>query len=403
MPYAYIVGTADTKGDELRYAKSVLRMAGVDAKIVDVGPISKDTGVDVTAGKVATFHPRGADAVARETDRGLAVAAMSVALEHFVEANKADIAGMIGMGGSGNTALVTPAMGRLAIGIPKVMVSTVASGNVAPYVGPNDIAMMYSVVDVAGLNSISRVVLGNAARYLAGAMRFGLPAAPADELPNIGLTMFGVTTPCVNRIVENLKSKYECFVFHATGTGGRTMEKLVDSGRFVGVIDSTTTEVADLLMGGVMSAGDDRLGSIARTGIPYVGSCGALDMVNFGAVETVPEQYRHRKLHVHNSQVTLMRTTPEENARMGEWIGRKLNACEGEVRFMIPEGGVSVIDVPGMPFHDPAADAALFGALEKTVVQTARRRLVRLPHALNDPAFADALTAHFQEIAGARK
>lgn len=403
MPCAYVVGTADTKGDELRYAKAVLNMAGVDAKIVDVGPISKDTGVDVTAGKVATFHPRGADAVARETDRGMAVAAMSLALEHFVEANKAEIAGMIGMGGSGNTALVTPAMGRLAIGIPKVMVSTVASGNVAPYVGPNDIAMMYSVVDVAGLNSISRVVLGNAARYLAGAMRFGLPPAPTDELPNVGLTMFGVTTPCVNRIVENLKGKYECFVFHATGTGGRTMEKLIDSGRFVGVIDSTTTEVADLLMGGVMSAGDDRLGSVARTGIPYVGSCGALDMVNFGGVETVPEQYKHRKLHVHNAQVTLMRTTPEENARMGEWIGRKLNACEGEVRFLIPEGGVSVIDVPGMPFHDPAADAALFGALEKTVVQTARRKLVRMPYALNDPAFADALTAHFLDISGAGK
>ena len=400
MTSAYIVGTADTKGEELRYVKSVLSLAGVSAKIVDLGPLSKDVSVDVTSAKVATFHPRGADAVTRETDRGRAVAAMAQAFEAFVDANVSDISGMIGMGGSGNTALVTPGMGRLPIGIPKVMVSTVASGNVAPYVGPNDIAMMYSVVDVAGLNSISRQVLGNAARFLAGALRFDLPAAPAHELPNIGLTMFGVTTPCVNRVVETLKNKYECFVFHATGTGGQTMEKLVDSGRFIGVVDSTTTEVADLLMGGVMSAGEDRLGSIARTKVPYVGSCGALDMVNFGAVESVPEQYRNRKLHVHNAQVTLMRTTPEENTRMGEWIGNKLNACDGPVRFLIPEKGVSIIDVDGMPFHDPAADAALFAALEKTVKQTANRKLVRLPLAINDPAFADALCQHFQEIAG---
>ena len=400
MTSAYIVGTADTKGEELRYVKSVLSLAGVSAKIVDLGPLSKDVSVDVTSAKVATFHPRGADAVTRETDRGRAVAAMAQAFEAFVDANVSDISGMIGMGGSGNTALVTPGMGRLPIGIPKVMVSTVASGNVAPYVGPNDIAMMYSVVDVAGLNSISRQVLGNAARFLAGALRFDLPAAPAHELPNIGLTMFGVTTPCVNRVVETLKNKYECFVFHATGTGGQTMEKLVDSGRFIGVVDSTTTEVADLLMGGVMSAGEDRLGSIARTKVPYVGSCGALDMVNFGAVESVPEQYRNRKLHVHNAQVTLMRTTPEENTRMGEWIGNKLNACDGPVRFLIPEKGVSIIDVDGMPFHDPAADAALFAALEKTVKQTANRKLVRLPLAINDPAFADALCQHFQEIVG---
>jgi uncharacterized protein (UPF0261 family) len=402
MTTAYIVGTADTKSEELQYVKSVLALAGVSAKIVDLGPLSKDASVDVTSAKVATFHPRGADAVTRETDRGRAVAAMAQAFEAFVDAHVADIAGMIGMGGSGNTALVTPGMGRLPIGVPKVMVSTVASGNVAPYVGPNDIAMMYSVVDVAGLNSISRQVLGNAARFLAGALRFELPAAPAHELPNIGLTMFGVTTPCVNRVVETLKSKYECFVFHATGTGGQTMEKLVDSGRFVGIIDSTTTEVADLLMGGVMSAGEDRLGSIARSKVPYVGSCGALDMVNFGAVETVPEQYRNRKLHVHNAQVTLMRTTPEENTRMGEWIGQKLNACEGPVRFLIPEKGVSIIDVDGMPFHDPVADAALFAALEKTVKQTANRKLIRLPLAINDPAFADALCQHFEEIAGAQ-
>jgi uncharacterized protein (UPF0261 family) len=305
---------------------------------------------------------------------------------------------MIGLGGSGNTALVTPGMRRLDIGVPKIMVSTVASGNVAPYVGPSDIAMMYSVVDVAGINSISRVVLGNAARFLAGALQLSLPPRAAQELPNIGLTMFGVTTTCVNHLVERLKTDYECFVFHATGVGGQTMEKLVDSGRLRGVLDVTTTEVADLLMGGVMSAGEDRLGAIARTGIPYVGSCGALDMVNFGGVETVPQQYRQRKLHVHNAQVTLMRTTPEENKNMGEWIGRKLNACEGPVRFFIPEKGVSIIDVEGMPFHDPEADQALFEALERTVVQTAQRQLIKLPLAINDPAFANAMADAFTEL-----
>ena len=401
MASAYVVGTGDTKFEELKYVKSVLQKAGVDVKLVDVGPLSKQTTADVPVGKVATFHPEGADAVFRETDRGRALAAMTVAFEHFVEANRADIAGMVGLGGSGNTALVTPGMRRLAIGVPKVMVSTVGSGNVAPYVGPNDIAMMYSVVDVAGINSISRVVLGNAARFLAGAIKFGLPPAPANELPNIGLTMFGVTTPCVNQIVERLKGSYECFVFHATGVGGQTMEKLVDSGRFVGVVDATTTEVADLLMGGVMSAGEDRLGAIARTRIPYVGSCGALDMVNFGGLETVPEKYRQRKLHVHNAQVTLMRTTPEENRMMGEWIGHKLNACEGPVRFLIPEKGVSIIDTEGMPFHDSQADHALFEALERTVRQTPNRKLIRLPYAINDQAFSDALANQFREVVGA--
>jgi uncharacterized protein (UPF0261 family) len=398
MKTTYVVGTADTKGEELKYVKDVLKMAGVDAQIVDLGPISQDTSVDVTAAKVATFHPRGADAVHKETDRGQAVTAMSVAFEAWVDAHVADIGAMIGLGGSGNTALVTPGMRKLPIGVPKVMVSTVASGNVAPYVGPNDIAMMYSVVDIAGLNSISRKVLGNAACFIAGAMKFKLPTPPENELPNVGLTMFGVTTPCVNYISDKFKGKYECFVFHATGTGGQTMEKLTDSGRFIGLIDSTTTEVADLLMGGVMSAGEDRLGSVARTKIPYVGSCGALDMVNFGALETVPEKYKNRKLHVHNAQVTLMRTSPEENKLMGEWIGHKLNACDGEVRFLIPEKGVSIIDVEGMPFHDPEADKALFDALERTVKQTEKRKLIRLPYAINDPEFSEALCQHFLEI-----
>ena len=221
----------------------------------------------------------------------------------------------------------------------------------AAYVDVNDIAMMYSVTDIAGLNSISRVVLANAAYAIAGMARATVPEA--ETKPAIGLTMFGVTTPAVTQVVEHLRDDYDCLVFHATGTGGRAMEKLVDSGLLVGVIDVTTTEICDLLFDGVLSAGPDRLGAIARTGIPYVGSVGALDMVNFRAFETVPEKYRKRNLYRHNPQVTLMRTTPDENRRMGEWIAERLNACDGKVRFLIPEKGVSAIDAPGQPFHDP--------------------------------------------------
>ena len=396
MAQAYVVGTADTKGAELRYVRDLIRAAGVPAVLIDLGTRSGGADADVTPQEVAAHHPEGAAAVFGD-DRGRAVAAMALAFAHFV-ATRNDIGGMIGLGGSGGTALITPAMRALPVGLPKVMVSTVASGNTAPYVGPADICMMYSVTDVAGINRISRRVLGNAAHALAGMMTGRIPAAE-DAKPAIGLTMFGVTTPCVEQVAKALEADYDCLVFHATGTGGQSMEKLVDSGLVAGVIDVTTTEVCDLLMGGVFSAGEDRLGAIARTAVPYVGSCGALDMVNFGAMETVPERYRERNLYVHNPQVTLMRTTPEENRRMGEWIGAKLNACEGEVRFLLPEGGVSMIDAPGQPFHDPAADAALFEALEASVRQTARRRLLRRPHHINDPQFAAALVASFREIA----
>ena len=398
MERAYIVGTLDTKGEELLYIRDLLAAAGVAGCVVDVGTGggAPPAGADVSAAEVASHHPDGADAVLGHDDRGQAVAAMGEALARFLP-TCADIGGAIGAGGSGNTALVAQGMRALPIGVPKVLVSTVASGNVAPYVGPNDITMMYSVVDVAGLNRISRVVLANAAHALAGMMSARVPAG--EDKPAIGMTMFGVTTPCVDQIRARLEARYDCLVFHATGTGGRSMEKLVDSGMVLGCIDSTTTEVCDLLMGGVFSAGEDRLGAFARSGLPYVGSCGALDMVNFGALDTVPEKYRERTLHVHNPQVTLMRTTAEENAAMGEWIGRKLNACAGPVRFLIPEKGVSLIDAPGMPFHDPDADAALFDALERTVVQTGDRCLIRLPLHVNDAGFAQALVENWDEIA----
>ena len=398
MARAYIVGTLDTKGAELLYIRDLLAADGVQACVVDVGTggAARPDGVDVSAAEVAAHHPDGAEAVLGLDDRGQAVAAMGEALARFLPTRN-DVGGVIGAGGSGNTALVSIGMQALPIGVPRVLVSTVASGNVAPYVGPNDITMMYSVVDIAGLNRISRVVLANAAHALAGMMRG--EASAAEDKPAIGLTMFGVTTPCVDQVRAALEARYDCLVFHATGTGGQSMEKLVDSGLVLGCIDSTTTEVCDHLMGGVFSAGGDRLGAFARSGLPYVGSCGALDMVNFGARETVPAQYEGRTFHIHNPNVTLMRTTADENRAMGEWIGARLNACAGPVRFLIPEQGVSLIDAPGMPFHDPDADAALFEALERTVEQTGTRRLIRLPLHINDADFAHALVESWNEIA----
>ncbi|HKJ96069.1 MAG TPA: Tm-1-like ATP-binding domain-containing protein [Gammaproteobacteria bacterium] len=398
MKKVYVVGTCDTKADELRYVRDLVVGDGVPAVLVDVGTRDAFGGADVSAREVASFHDGGADAVLGGDDRGASVGAMAEALTSYLT-TRDDIAGVVGLGGSGNTALVTQAMRALPVGLPKLMVSTVASGNVAPYVGASDSAMMYSVVDIAGLNRISRTVLANAAHAIAG-MAAAEPADTSDEKPGIGLTMFGVTTECVNQLRERMAASHECYVFHATGTGGRSMEKLVDEGLIGGALDVTTTEVADFLVGGVFPCTDDRFGAIARTGVPYVGSCGALDMVNFGARETVPERFRDRNLYVHNLQVTLMRTTVEENRRIGEWIAERLNRCGGPVRFLIPEGGVSAIDAPGMPFHDPDADAALFETLEASLEQTAKRRLIHVPHHINDPEFADAVVAHYREIAG---
>lgn len=397
MSKVYVIGTCDTKEAELLYAKRLIEAQGVPAVLVDVGTKAPGKAPDVTAAEVASHHPDGMGAVLGLDDRGRAVGAMARALARYLTSRK-DIGAVLGLGGSGNTALVTEGMRALPIGTPKLMVSTVASGNVAPYVGPNDIAMMYSVTDVAGINAISRKVLGNAAHAVAGMAKFHVPAGSGDK-PAIGMTMFGVTTACCTMVREALEGAHDVFTFHATGTGGQSMEKLADSGLVTGLIDITTTEVPDLLMGGVFPCTEDRFGAVARTRLPYVGSVGACDMVNFGAKETVPAKYQGRNLYVHNPQVTLMRTTPAENKAIGEWIAAKLNACEGGVRFLLPLGGVSAIDVPGMPFHDPEADAALFAAIRATLKQTAKRRLVELPLPINDPAFAAACVQHFREIA----
>jgi uncharacterized protein (UPF0261 family) len=398
MAKVYVVGTMDTKAEELRFAAECVRRAGAEPVLVDVGTRGPGGGADVTAAAIADHHPEGASAVLGLDDRGKAVGGMAEALTRWLAA-RTDIGAVLGLGGSGNTALVTQAMRTLPIGTPKLMVSTVASGNVAPYVGPSDLAMMYSVVDVAGINAISRRVIANAAHAAAGMALNTPPAATAAEKPGLGMTMFGVTTACVTMLREALDATHECYVFHATGAGGRSMEKLADSGLVAALIDLTTTEVPDFLVGGVFPCDDDRLGAAIRTRLPYVGSVGAVDMVNFGAKDTVPPQFAGRNLYVHNPQVTLMRTTPEENRAIGRFIVERLNRMEGPVRFLLPLGGVSAIDVPGMPFHDPAADAALFETIRAGFAAAPNRRLIEVPAAINDRAFADAVLAAFREIA----
>lgn len=398
MSSVYVIGTLDTKGEELSYARACIRATGVSAVLVDVGTRAVSAGADIPATEVAAHHPDGADAVLKAGDRGAAVKAMGTALARFL-AGRDDIAGVLGLGGTGNTALVTQGMRALPIGLPKLMVSTVASGNTAPYVGPNDITMMYSVVDIAGLNPISRRIIENAANAVVGMAQHRRPDAQSDR-PSVGLTMFGVTTDCVNQVRKALEASSDTYVFHATGVGGQTMEKLLDSGLLQSIIDITTTEVADLLVGGVFAATEDRFGATIRTGRPYVGSVGAVDMVNFGAPETVPAEFRARNLYAHNPQVTLMRTTPEENRRIGQFIVERLNRMQGPVRFLLPLRGVSAIDAPGQPFHDPAADAALFDAIRHGWQAAPNRQLVECDAHVNDAAFAQALVAAHLEIAG---
>ena len=398
---AYVVGTFDTKGRELTYLKQCLERRGLRVVTVDLSTSGKPSSASVHPREVARHHPDG-EAAVFTSDRGSAVTGMGLAFERFLLARR-DVGGVLGAGGSGGTTLATQGMRALPIGVPKVMVSTMASGDTRPYVGPSDICMMYSVTDVSGLNRISERVLANAANALAGMMAQGPTAQASTTKPALGLTMFGVTTPCVQMVTRQLSEAYDCMVFHATGVGGQSMEKLADSGLLEGVIDVSTTEVADEIVGGVLSAGPARLDVFARQPLPYVGSCGALDMVNFGAWDTVPERFRGRRLYKHNATITLMRTTADECRAIGEFIARKLNAMPGPVRFLIPEGGVSAIDRAGQPFHDPDADRALFAAIESNFRAGADHKLQRLPLHINDEAFAQALVAAWRDVSAPRQ
>jgi uncharacterized protein (UPF0261 family) len=381
MPTVLLIGTLDTKGDELAFVAGRLRDAGVDVLVADAG----------TGGPPHGLEPDLSLAAETFTDRGSAVGAMADAAAALARRlyDEGRIDGVLGAGGSGNTAIATAAMRALPVGVPKLMVSTMAAGDTRDYVGGVDVALMASVTDVAGVNSISGRILANAAAAMAG-MVGAPPVELGEQRPLIGATMFGVTTPCVTRAREGLEARgYEVLVFHATGTGGRAMEALVSGGYLAGVLDVTTTELCDDLVGGVLSAGPDRLEAAGRFGLPQVVSLGALDMVNFGARDTVPPQFEERNLYVHNPSVTLMRTTPAECAELGRRIAAKLSAATGPVALFVPLGGVSMIDAPGQPFHDPQADEALFAAIRAEIGPNVE--LIELDCNVNDEAFADAM------------
>jgi len=383
-----LIGTLDTKGEELAFLRARLQQAGVEVLLADAGTVGPP--------RVEPDIPR--DEIADTSglsDRGAAVTAMAAGAAELAKRlhEQGRIDGVLGAGGSGNTAIATAAMRALPVGVPKLMVSTMAAGDTSDYVGGTDVTMMASVTDVAGLNAISARVLANAAAAMAG-MVGAPPVEHDDSKPLIGATMFGVTTPCVDHARAVLERRgYEVLVFHATGTGGRAMESLAASGFLAGVLDATTTELCDDLVGGVLSAGPDRLEAAGRKGLPQVVSLGALDMVNYGALDTVPPQFADRNLYVHNPSVTLMRTTPAECAELGRRIARKLSAATGPTVLFIPRGGVSLIDAEGQPFYDPEADAALFDAVREADVE-----VIEMDDNINDEAFAEAMAAKLDEL-----
>jgi uncharacterized protein (UPF0261 family) len=385
-----ILGTLDTKGAEHAFVAEQIRARGHKTLIIDVGTLGEPSlKPDITRAEVAQAGGIDLAALAAKKDRGESVAAMTrsapVLLSQLATAGRID--GVISLGGGGGTAIGTAAMRALPIGFPKVMVSTLASGNVAPYVGVKDIAMFPSIVDVAGLNRISRLLLARAAGAICGMVETKPP--PASDKPIIVASQFGNTTPCIDRARQILEAQgFEVVVFAAVGTGGRTLESLVESGMVAGVLDLTTTEWADELVGGVLSAGPTRLEAAARHGVPAVVSTGCLDMVNFGPPETVPAKFKGRRFYQHNPQVTLMRTTSEENCELGRILAEKLNLSTGAVTVLLPLRGNSLISAPGGPFHDPEADQALF-----TSLRTHLRKgipIIELDCAINDPLFAQA-------------
>src|SRR5438128_1948969 len=396
------LGTMDTKGDEHAFVADRIQQCGHQVLVMDVGTLGEPRlHPDITRREVAAAAGVDFDALVARRDRGEAVAAMSrgapILLSKLVADKKID--GVISLGGGGGTAIGTAAMRALPIGFPKVMVSTLASGNTAQYVGVKDIVMFPSIVDVAGLNRISRQILTRAAGAICGMVEVGqaprlsrageAPALPGDDKPVIVASMFGNTTQCVQHAQTILEQAgYEVLVFHATGTGGRTMESLIESGLVAGVLDITTTEWADELVGGILSAGPTRLEAAARRGVPAIVTPGCLDMVNFGPPETVPARFRGRNFYQHNPQVTLMRTTPEECAQLGKIIAEKLNASTGRVTFLIPRKAISVISAPGQKFHDPVADKALFNALKTHLRKDIE--VIEMDCAINDAAFAEA-------------
>jgi uncharacterized protein (UPF0261 family) len=400
----YLLATLDTKGGEAAFVREELRRHGADVCLVDVGCLGQPA-VEPDIARHEVFAAAGAevDELCRAADRGQAVTAAARGAAAIVGRDHAagKIAGVLSLGGSAGTTIGTAAMRSLPLGVPKLMVSTLASGQVRHYVGDKDILMLNAVVDIAGINRISRQILGNAAAAMAG-MAMGKPrAATGKDKPLIAATMFGVTTACIDRARRKLEEAgFEVLVFHATGNGGQAMESLIRDGLIAGVLDITTTELADELVGGVLSAGSERLSAAAQTGVPQVVSVGALDMVNFHAPETIPPQFQGRKFYRHNPSVTLMRTTAEENARLGEEIARKLSAARGPAAVLLPLAGVSAIDRSGQPFDDPLARGKLFAAIRQHL---SGPELVEMDCHINDPQFADTAASELIAMIAARQ
>ncbi|HET9723730.1 MAG TPA: Tm-1-like ATP-binding domain-containing protein [Actinomycetota bacterium] len=400
MTTVVAIGTLDTKGAEYGFLRERLLGHGVDVILVDAGVLGEPTTrPDIPREEVARAAGDEVERLVAAGDRGAAVETMSRGAAAIVERlhREASLDAVVGMGGTGGTALVTHAMQRLPVGVPKLVVSTVASGDTRPYIGAVDITMMYSVVDVAGINQISARIIANAAAAVAGMAQGTVPEV--ESRPLIGASMFGVTTPCVTKARERLEERgYEVLVFHQTGTGGQSMEELVRAGFIRGVLDVTTTELCDELVGGVLPAHPKRLEVAGEMGVPQVVSLGALDMVNFGPADTVPERFRDRTLYVHNPTVTLMRTTPEECAELGRRLARKLSAATGPTALFVPLRGVSMIATEGQPFHDAAADQALFSAVREHLGPNVE--LHELDTDINDPAFALAMADRLIEMLG---
>ena len=395
-----LVGTLDTKGHEYAFLRDRLREHGVGVVLVDAGIVGEPlTEPDVTREEVARAAGADVAALAAAGDRGAAVETMARGAAEVVTRLYAEgrLDAIGALGGSGGSALATHAMRALPIGVPKLMVSTVASGDTSPYVGSVDVTMMYSVVDIAGVNQISARIMTNAAAALAGMAQATVPPL-GEERPLIVASMFGVTTPCVTTARERLEELgYEVLVFHQTGAGGGSLEALIKAGFITGSLDATTTEFCDQVAGGVLAAVPERLESAGAAGIPQVVSLGALDMVNFGPLDSVPERYKDRNLYVHNPTITLMRTTPDECREIASIIARKLNAATGPTVLFVPLRGVSMIATEGQPFHDPEADEALFSTLRE-LVDTSRVEVHEVDADVNDPAFALAMANRLHEL-----
>ena len=386
-----ILGTLDSKGEEHTFVADLIRQQGHIPLLIDVGTGADPTITpDISRFEVAAAGDVDLEALSARKDRGECVVAMSEAAPKLVArlAEEGKIHGIISLGGSGGTALGSSAMRGLPVGFPKVMVSTLASGNTAHYIGSTDISMIPSIVDVAGLNRISKTIFTRAVGSICGMVEIEV-ATSAEERPLIAASMFGNTTDCVDAARAILEEAgYEVLVFHATGTGGRTMEKLIADGLFAGALDITTTEWADELVGGTLTAGPTRLDAAGKAGTPAIVTPGCLDMANFGARETVPAKYEGRNFYIHNPQVTLMRTTPEECARLGEILAQKVNAYTGPVTVLLPTKAISIISAEGQPFYDPDADEALFTAIKSKLSPDVE--LIEVDAEINAPEFSKA-------------